>query len=116
MKVVGVVVLAVALALALGACGVGQPDSGLAGVVLAGPTCPVQRVGQPCPDRPVAVHLRAGSVRFASDAQGRFRVALAPGTYTIVNDGGTFPRCRATATVPAHAYATIRITCDTGIR
>ncbi len=114
MKLVAVVVLAVALV--VGACGVGAPDSGLAGVVLAGPTCPVERVGQPCPDRPVAVHLRAGSVRFASDAHGRFRVALAPGTYTIVNDGGTFPRCRATATVPADAYATITITCDTGIR
>jgi hypothetical protein len=61
--------------------------------------------------------MRAGSVRFASDAQGRFRVALAPGTYTIVNDGGApFHRCHATATVPAHAYATITITCDTGIR
>ncbi|HVB11294.1 MAG TPA: hypothetical protein VNM16_13145 [Bacillota bacterium] len=109
-------ILVPALALLLAACGP-APDSGLAGVVLAGPTCPVQRAAEPCPDRPAAVRLRAGTATFSSDAQGRFRVALPPGTYTIVNDGAQpFPRCHATATVPPHAFATVTVTCDTGIR
>jgi hypothetical protein len=108
--------LTLLLALGLAACGAG-PDFGLTGVVLAGPTCPVQRVGRPCPDRPVSVRLRAGTATFTSDAQGRFRVSLPPGTYTIVNAGRQpFPRCRATATVPPHAFVSITITCDTGIR
>src|SRR5690348_4880929 len=33
--------------------------SGLYGLVMAGPTCPVERPDQPCPPRPVAAHLTA---------------------------------------------------------
>lgn len=104
-------------------CGFGQPGSGLTGQVVASPTCPVQRIGHPCPPKPVAVRLRAvaigsggGSVRFASDRQGGFRVALPPGTYRIENVGGVFPRCDARETVPARAFRKIVLHCDTGIR
>src|SRR5437870_3253948 len=33
-------------------------NSGIRGVVLLGPMCPVGRVGSPCPDRPIAAVVR----------------------------------------------------------
>ena len=94
------------------------------GTVSAGPTCPVERIGSPCPPRPVAAEIDAidaagrpaGSTRSAAD--GTFGLALAPGTYTLtVVTGSVFPRCPSTAiVVPAAGLATANIACDTGIR
>jgi len=66
--------------------------SGIAGTVTAGPTCPV--VTDPpdpsCADRPVegavlvVTTLSGAEVgRVASDAEGRFAISLAPGTYRL---------------------------------
>src|SRR2546430_12794503 len=53
--------------------------SGIQGVVQAGPTCPVEQVGAPCPDRPVPSTVRAIGTdgRIAegkTDGQGRVRM------------------------------------------
>jgi hypothetical protein len=68
-------------------------DSGLRGMVVAGPTCPV--VSDPpdpsCEDRPVegaelVVTTPEGTevARATSDAEGAFAIALAPGAYRLV--------------------------------
>ena len=76
--------------LLLAACGDdgsgADADSGVRGVVLLGPQCPVVQEASPCPDEPMpGVEVRAlrdGSVvgRDRTDAVGRFEIALAPGT------------------------------------
>ncbi len=60
-------------------------DSGVEGTVTIGPTCPVQRIDSPCPDRPYEATIivldgarrQVAEVRSAAD--GHFRVLLAPG-------------------------------------
>jgi hypothetical protein len=86
----------VLLALALSACGAGgptsAPDSGIRGLVTLGPTCPVQVEGdpQPCSTTYAAtleIHDQASDrliTTVTSGADGRFEVRLAPGTYRIV--------------------------------
>jgi hypothetical protein len=65
----------------------------LTGIAVAGPTCPVVRdpPDPACDDRPVAgatlvVTDQAGTevARIDTDADGRFAVVLAPGTYRLV--------------------------------
>jgi hypothetical protein len=100
------------------------PGTGVYGLVLAGPTCPVERVGQPCPPQRVAAPVdgrnAAGHTvaRTHSDQAGRYRLALAPGRYTlVVVTGGLFPRCPATpVTVLPGPPLRQDIGCDTGIR
>jgi hypothetical protein len=63
-------------------------NSGLEGLVTVGPQCPVVRVGASCPDLPFAARLelrQAGKLvaQFDSDAQGYFRVAFKPGSYSL---------------------------------
>lgn len=65
--------------------------TGVAGRVVAGPTCPVERPGDPaCNARTVAgavlVVTGAGGTevaRFTTDASGLFRIGLQPGDYTL---------------------------------
>jgi hypothetical protein len=98
--------------------------SGVNGTVTAGPTCPVEQVGHPCPPRPVSAGIRAQSARGGvvarthSDANGHYAMALRPGRYTlVVQTGSQFPRCPATpVTVPRNGTVTADISCDTGIR
>lgn len=57
---------------------------------------------------------------FSTDAEGRFRVALPPGTYTLV-PGDDVPiyrpgRQRKPLTVGAEGFTTLRIVFDTGMR
>jgi hypothetical protein len=105
-------------------------SSGIAGRVVAGPTCPVERVppDPQCAPRPLAAPLRirradgSGSGRVVhSNADGRFRVPLGPGRYKIVplpRNGSPFPRPPQpiTLTVRASHYTWVTITYDTGIR
>jgi hypothetical protein len=107
-------------------------ESGVEGVVLAGPTCPVERVDSPCPERPVALTLGfytpthstpAVPVATAtSDASGRFRVALPPGTYVVQRACGPqactqFPFVKPlTVEVQPGRYTSLTINADTGIR
>lgn len=110
------------LALALAACAA-SAASEISGRVLAGPTCPVQRIDSPCPDRPVAMALavtdeRGGVVaRVTSDADGRFHLALAPGSYVIRSDGSRLPLLRPTPFVVVTGRVTeLDLRADSGIR
>lgn len=100
------------------------PDSGIAGKVVIAPTCPVERPGMIC-QRPYqatitirrqSTHTLVGHVR--SSDQGRFRIALTPGTYLLVpQNGRPYPRGSSqTVTVHAHRYTSVVIRYDSGIR
>ncbi|MDO8562941.1 MAG: hypothetical protein Q7S25_03750 [Candidatus Limnocylindria bacterium] len=118
--------MALALALALAACGGAAPTGGIEGRVLAGPTCPVQRIPPDpgCADRPIAIALEvvsgSGSVvaRTESGSDGVFRIAVAPGRYTVRSGAGRpLPALRPTPVeVPATGWVTLELQADTGIR
>lgn len=110
-----------------GGGGIAPYQSGVSGVVLLGPTCPVQRIppDPKCADKPYATQISVtrtnSSSVFAtasSDANGMFRISLPPGSYTVTARGGSMlPRCPSqTVTVGATGYAPVTILCDTGIR
>ena len=98
--------------------------SGVRGTVLAGPTCPVERAGNPCPDKPIVADVRivrgdgstAATTRTGAD--GRFSVAVAPSRYMVqATSSLAFSGCKPVdVTVPQGAYATADVSCDTGIR
>lgn len=113
----------IAAALLLSACGsLAAPTSGIRGTILAGPACPgPARVGSPCPDRPVAmtVEVVQGSAvvaTFASGADGRFSVALAPGSYILRSKAGLPALRSGTITVPPGGYIEVALQADTGMR
>jgi hypothetical protein len=114
--------LLLAVALALAACAPATPASGIRGTIVAGPACPgPARLDSPCPDRPVALRGEvvgpSGAVAtFASDADGRFSVAVAPGSYTLRSTGGLPALRAATVVVQPGAYTEVELHADTGIR
>jgi len=97
--------------------------SGLQGVVTRGPTRPVCRAGEPCtaPAPRVRLVFLRGLRQFSvtTDARGRYRIALAPGSYLVrlvpapLVGGGLRP---SAVVVPAGRYATRNFSYDTGIR
>ncbi len=120
-----------ALVPAAAGCLSGGPalDSGIEGVVLLGPTCPVEREPpEPgCEDRPYETSLvvttadQARVVKeFRSDANGTFRVAVAPGTYQIRSAAAAdvLPYCSVAEPIIVHAgsYTNVTVSCDSGIR
>jgi len=99
------------------------PRGTVAGRVTAGPTCPVERAGHPCPPAPVSAEVQArvaGRVKASThtDADGRYALRLASGKYTLVAvTKQRYPRCAGrTVTVRAEHVTRAAITCDTGIR
>ena len=109
------------------ACGGGSStpsDSGIEGRVLVGPQCPVEVAGSPCPDRPASVRLviskqnsHESVASVTSDADGRFRVALTPGAYTIIPlSQGPGPGAPQDVTVRRHAFTKVTVRIDSGIR
>jgi hypothetical protein len=115
----------VAVALLSGCAGSttsGSGEAGVQGVVRVGPGCPVEQAGNPCPDRPLAAELEfvqgsevVATVRSGED--GRFRVALTPGSYTIRCGRSGLPSLRPVrVTVPPRAFASVTLTFDSGIR
>jgi len=100
--------------------------SGITGVVLIGPMCPVMRVDEPCPDQPFAATLliRDSQGRelcsVASGDDGRFQVDLPPGSYEVVplaSGGSGLPFAAAQwVTVAFGQYTAVTITYDSGIR
>jgi hypothetical protein len=100
------------------------PGNGAYGYLTAGPTCPVEQAGHPCPPDPVSAELDArdaagitvGTTR--SDSSGRYALSLRPGSYTlVVVTGSGGPRCPNTAVTVASGQPTrADIACDTGIR
>lgn len=118
-------------ALTLAACGnaprattAAAVASGLAGRVVIGPTCPVQRAGHKCErgyQTTVAVYTAhhpdrlVTTVRTASD--GSFRLSLASGRYYLAATGRGRPRSTAiVVTVRPHRLTTVMIVLDTGLR
>ncbi len=106
----------------------GAPDTGIRGIVTAGPVCPVERnpPDQDCAARPVAgatIVIRDGSgsqVAVAiSKADGTYFVALSPGEYVVDAQPvqgllGTAPH--EPAAVVAGAIRDVPLEYDTGIR
>ena len=98
--------------------------TGVHGRVTAGPTCPVERPGQPCPPSPVAGRVEAIDAaghtagNATTDADGRYAIALPPGAYTLrVATEAMFPMCPDTAvSVPSGPPVAADLDCDTGIR
>jgi hypothetical protein len=99
-------------------------DSGIAGTVMFGPTCPVERPGMTC-ERPyeatIAIRRERNHrlvARVQSSAQGRFRISLARGTYLLVpQNGRPYPRSSPQlVTVRSHHYTHVVISYDSGIR
>ena len=118
------------MAIALGACALGtasaapRVDSGVRGLVLYGPTCPVERPGRSCvrpyeasitvkrePTGTVVAHVDSGT-------NGRFSVRLRAGRYLLVpRSGKPFPRARSrTVSVHSHRFTAVTIRFDSGIR
>lgn len=104
-----------------------RPASGVAGRVLLGPQCPVEQVGSPCPDKPVAAEVQVfepGSDEVVtsrdSGEDGRFRIDLEPGSYEllpVVSDAGGLPYGkRVQVTVESGEYARVTLSLDSGIR
>jgi hypothetical protein len=96
------------------------------GSVHAGPTCPVERADDPCPDRPVETTLRLvrsdGSVAATgkSAADGTFRFTAPPGKYQLVADygsgGGPGGCAPVDVVIEDGRYTSADVSCDTGIR
>lgn len=100
--------------------------SGIEGKVMLGPTCPVVQEGreEECADRPFETALAVKRMsdgrevlRFSSNAEGEFHVALAPGTYSIGSaSGGILPVCAANVEVLPDEFTKTIVNCDSGIR
>jgi hypothetical protein len=95
----------------------------VSGTVTAAPTCPVERVGHPCPARDVVATVRAAVgtrvvASTTSKADGTYRLKLPTGMYTIsAATVAAFPRCNPKPVkVVAPAPIEASIVCDTGIR
>jgi Carboxypeptidase regulatory-like domain len=119
----GLVVAVIAMALAACAAGASAPAGGIHGTVTAGPTCPVEHAGTPCPPAPWSGTIRAtaadGTTYDAStDAEGSYRLALPDGTYAVapVTSGGPQSAKPVTVTVQGGATQTVDLQVDTGIR
>lgn len=132
MRVGGTFTLAAAILVLIG-CGdegpVAKTQSGVTGLVHLGPQCPVETAGDPCEDEPAAMvtvtvseqipgdAYAAGKViaEATTDADGVYRIAVAPGDYVVTADAGM--SCELMdARVTKAAYSEVDIPCDTGIR
>lgn len=106
--------------------GLGDGLSGIEGQTLIGPTCPVARAGDPnCGYQPFQASLQISKdgsrlARLSSDAEGHFRVALAPGSYVIAPEsGGVSARPlerELSVTVRAGEFTQVTVLYDSGIR
>ncbi|MES2135061.1 MAG: hypothetical protein V4449_02385 [Patescibacteria group bacterium] len=109
--------------------GVTSYSSGIRGIVLAGPVCPVERnpPDPNCADRPIETNV---SVYKASDItralvvttgaqNGTFEMKLPAGEYVVMSGpyGVPLPRCSdVSVSVKENAYTNVQVSCDTGIR
>jgi len=123
-------VLVAALLVGVSACGVANDssigDTGVRGVVVAGPQCPVETVDSPCPDRPMAeVPVRISTVEggqvgeVRTDQRGRFSLPVPPGSYVVealVASAGPVSAEPVPVTVGEAGFVEVTIRVDTGIR
>ena len=109
------------------ACGDGSSARGSAAIegrVLAGPVCPVEIVGSPCPPEPWVGTVRATRadgevVEGATDDEGRFTLAVSPGNYevvAVVEEGGPPTAVPRSVSVHEDERAHVDLEVDTGIR
>jgi hypothetical protein len=125
-----------ALATLVAACGVyGQntsptptPHGRLTGVVVAGPSCPVEHAETPCPPKPVPsrkVTVKGSDGQVVAitttDMLGHFSLDLEPGTYTvqvaiIPGSVGLSQVTPGNVTITEGQTTNIQIELDTGIR
>jgi hypothetical protein len=99
--------------------------SGITGLVLIGPMCPVMRQDEPCPDQPFAATLiiRDSQGRelcaVSSGEDGRFLVGLPPGSYELIPltglGGLPFATSQWVAVAPGQ-YTDVTVSYDSGIR
>lgn len=118
-----VAALWVSLAFALPANCSGSVSSGLYGSVVITPARPVCQVGMPCTAPAKQTWLRFSArgrlvARARTDALGRYRLTLRPGTYAVAAEGqvggrGLEPRG---AVVRTDRYRRVDFTLDIGIR
>jgi hypothetical protein len=110
-----------------GGGGIAPYHSGIRGTVMAGPTCPVERIppDPACADKPLQTtvtvfhkgDLTHPFAQTTSNASGTFEFSIPPGEYVVGAGKGILPRCNNTpATVGPNGYTSITIGCDTGIR
>jgi hypothetical protein len=107
-----------------GGDGAGDGTSGIRGQALAGPRCPVEIEGSPCPPVPyegtvIAIDTQTGKeFTVTTDADGRFELPLAPGTYevSIVSESSPPSAKPQTVTVDPGSFTEIVVSVDTGIR
>lgn len=103
--------------------------SGIKGVALLGPICPVERIPPDpnCADRPYKTDLVATNgdqslvvKQFSSDDDGKFSVDLLPGEYFIssADTAKFFSHCSSQVSIKVekNKYTDITLHCDTGIR
>jgi hypothetical protein len=95
--------------------------NGIRGTVTAGPSCPVQRIDEPCPDKPVRhakVTARGTTTKSTqTDPKGSFSMSLPPGTYDVSAETSSVASCELErVTVYRNVYTQVPISCDTGIR
>lgn len=122
--------LVAGLLVAVSACGVATDSSegatGVRGVVLAGPQCPVETLASPCPDRPlpqvpVRISNEAGEQvgEVPTDERGRFSLSVPPGSYVveaIVGPSGPTFAEPVRVTVGEVGFVEVTVHVDTGIR
>jgi hypothetical protein len=118
----------VLLLVASAACANGSAGDGAAGIegrVTIGPQCPVEQMGSPCPDAPYAGRITVTAhgdtvAEGTSGSDGRFRIALAPGTYTVVagpEEGQTIGvGTPVDVVVVTDAFTHVDLSVDSGIR
>jgi carboxypeptidase family protein len=122
-KRIALILVAVAVA-ACGGNGAGDGTSGIRGRALAGPQCPVEVEGSPCPDLPyagtvIAIDTESGEeFTVETDSQGRFELPLEPGTYeiSIVSESSPPFAKPQTVTVEPGSFTQVTVSVDTGIR
>ena len=122
---IGALLLAVVLA-GCGGSSPASPPSGVQGIVLVSPTCPVERLNSPCPPRPIAVTIVVDDsqgtevARGQSGGDGRFKIDVRPGTYTLsglnVNHSPLPRPIPKTITVAQGSYTNVTLEYDSGIR
>jgi hypothetical protein len=122
------VAVLVSIVVAVGTCargGAGDGTTGVRGVALIGPTCPVEVEGSPCPPAPFSGEIEARGLdgRIVSTTttaeDGTFELILAPGSYVItaVTPVGGPPTSEAQRVeVTARGFTRITLRLDSGIR
>jgi hypothetical protein len=98
--------------------------SGVEGVVLIGPTCPVVQAGQECSDQPyqatLTINDRNGKriTQIQTNADGEFTIPLAPGAYQLHPESpNSLPfAVDQEFTVQENAFTRLIIIYDSGIR